>query len=75
MSVSRISVRQAVYFRLGFFGADNGWPPIFDIRSLNLPNCSPIVGTLAPIEAGGRGFLAINNFPMNGTFRLQLFNQ
>ena len=62
MSVSRISVRQATYFRLRFFGAGNGWPPIFWILSSRRPNCSPRVGNFAPIEAGARGFFVINNF-------------
>jgi hypothetical protein len=34
-----------------------------------------MVGNFAPIEAGGRGFFVINNFPTKGTFWLQLFNQ
>lgn len=63
------------YFVFGFFKRGNGWPPIFWIRSSRRPNCSPMVGNFAPIEAGGRGFFVINNFPTKERFLLQLFNQ
>ena len=56
----------------GVFKRGNGWPPIFCIRSSRRPSCSPRVGNFAPIEAGGRGFFDMNNFPTNSKVLVQL---